>query len=119
MRKTTLWWIIGTMALVGVVCTALAVYAQPPPGAPGAPGGGPGGPGGGGRGMGGLLAAPPVITVANGKVYVVYLGTLFKLNADTLEEEAQVHLQPKWLQQMMGAGGAPGQPPPPPPGAAQ
>jgi hypothetical protein len=69
--------------------------------------------------MGAMMGAPSAITVANGKIYVVFMGTLFKLNADTLEEEAQVRLQPKWMQQMMGPGG-PGGPPgaaPPPPAA--
>ncbi len=119
MRVKTGVWIASVMVLVGLVCTMYVGYAQPPPAAPGAPGGagapggGRGGPGGGrggfGGGMGaGLMASPPAIVVANGKVYVVFLGTLFKLNADTLEVEAQAKLVPQGMEAMFQHMGAPG-----------
>jgi len=121
MRSRTVLWIVSALVLVSVICTAYAVYAQQPPGPPAAPAGGAGA--GGGRpggmrgGMGMMMGGGgggPVMTVANGKVYVIFMGTLFKFNADTLEEEAQVRLQPNWLP----APGAPGAPPAPPAPAA-
>jgi hypothetical protein len=99
---------------LAVVATALGVYAQPGPPAGGAPGGA-----GGGRNFGQMMgmmrmAGGTAIAVSDGAVYVVYMGTLFRFNADTLEEEAQVQLRPQWMQGMGqpgGLGGAPGAPP--------
>jgi hypothetical protein len=54
--------------------------------------------------------APASIAVSGESVYVFYMGTLFKLNADTLEIEAEVQLRPQGMPAMpMGAG--PGAPP--------
>jgi hypothetical protein len=54
----------------------------------------------------------PAIAVADGKVYVVLDGTLYKFNADNLELEAQntfvERMQPPMFQMV---------PPPPPPAA--
>jgi len=116
--------VIGIVAL-GVLATAISVYAQPPAGgAPGgAPGGGFGGPGGGRGGfMGMMMGGGPAIAVAGDSVYVVYMGTLFKFNADTLEEIAQVQLKPEALANLRPpGGGAPGAVAPvgPPGGAPQ
>jgi hypothetical protein len=37
MRGRTVLWIVSALVVASVVCTALAVYAQQPPGAPPAP----------------------------------------------------------------------------------
>lgn len=102
-RKTLLLLVIGIVGLA-VVMTALGVSAQPPAG--GAPGGGPGGPGGGRGDFMGMMrmAGGGAIAVHGESVYVLFMGTLFKLNADTLEIEAQVQLRPQGLPGPMGAG---------------
>ena len=114
MRVRTVVWIAAMVVLVGLISTMFVGYAQPPPAAPGAPagagapGGGRGGPGGRGGFGGGMMGASSAIAVANGKVYVVFMGTLFKLNADTLEVEAQAKLVPQGMEAMFQRMGAPG-----------
>lgn len=113
MRTKTLLVILGTVAVAGLILTSLAVYAQDQPGFQGG-GQRPQGRGGADRGaMMGMMArmgGGTAIAVTGESVYVVYMGTLFKFNADTLEEEAQVRLQPQGMPGMGGAPGAPGAP---------
>jgi hypothetical protein len=69
--------------------------------------------------MGMMMGGGTAIAVSGDSVYVVYMGTLFKFNADTLEEVAQVQLKPAALANLRppGApGGAPGGPAPAPVG---
>jgi hypothetical protein len=109
MQRKTLMSLVAGIVGLAVVATALGVYAQPGPPAAG----GPGGPAGGrnfGQMMGMMrMASGTAIAVNDGAVYVVYMGTLFRFNADTLEEEAQVQLRPQGMPGMgMGQpGGAP------------
>jgi len=105
MKRSTLMLIVAGIVAVGILATAIGVHAQ----APGQPPGG-AGPGAGTFMRAGMMSSP-AIAVAGDCVYVVYMGTLFKFNADTLEEEAQVRLRPQGLPGMPGgAGGAPGAP---------
>jgi len=108
-RRTLMLIVVGIVGLA-MVATAIGVYAQPGPAPGGAPGGGFGGRGGGFMGM---MGGSTAIAVSGDSVYVVFMGTLFKFNADTLEEVAQVRLRPEGMP-MMGPGGAGGAPPAPP-----
>jgi hypothetical protein len=72
--------------------------------------------------MGGMSQGV-AIAVSGESVFVVYMGTLFRFNVDTLEEEAQVRLRPQGMGPGgPGGGGMPGFGAPPgpaaPPGAA-
>jgi hypothetical protein len=119
MRTKTLLLILGTVAVTGLVLTSLAVYAQDQPGFQG---GGQQRPQRGDRaqwmGMMGRMGGGAAIAVAGDYVYVVYMGTLFKVSADTLTVEHQVALQPQGLP-MGGRPGAPGAPGAPAAGAGQ
>jgi hypothetical protein len=125
MRKKTMFAVVGIVVVLGLIITTVAVYAQAQPGGfqgggGGRGGGGPGGGGGSGmmgRMMGMMRGGSAAIAVSGESVYVVYMGTLFKFNADTLEEEGQAKLEVEGMQQMMqqmmnrgGGGGAPGAP---------
>ncbi len=110
MRTRTLLLILGTVAVAGLILTSLAVYAQDQPGFQGG-GQRPQGRGDRGQWMGMMarMGGGTAIAVSGDSVYVIYMGTLFKFNADTLEEEAQVRLQPEGMP-MGGPPMAPGAP---------
>lgn len=84
---------LTVVALVVVVsCLAGAVFAQGgAPAAPGAPGAAPGATRGGMPGMmnpgmmNPMMMTPPVISVTEKYVYVIYAGTLFQFDANTLQ----------------------------------
>ena len=104
MRSKSLLLVFVTLALGALVFAALAVYAQDQPGFQGG-GQWPQRPDRGQMmGMMARMGGGTAIAVAGESVYVVYMGTLFKFNADTLEEEAQVRLRPQGMP-MPGAGG--------------
>jgi hypothetical protein len=95
--------------VAGLVLTSLAAYAQDQPGFQGGGQRPQRGDRGQFMGMMARMGGGAAIAVAGESVYVIYMGTLFKFNADTLEEEAQVRLQPQGLP-MGGRPGAPGAP---------
>ena len=105
-----------SVLLIAVVLLVLALpaFAQPPAG--GQAGGQAGGRGDRGGGMG-MMSAPPVMTMAEGNLYVIFMGQLSMFNAKTLELVKTVPL-PMPQPPMGGPGGPPagGGPPPPPPG---
>lgn len=110
MRTKTLLAILGTVVVAGLILTSLAVYAQDQPGFQGGGQRPQRGDRGQFMGMMARMGGGTAIAVSGESVYVIYMGTLFKFNADTLEEEAQVRLQPEGMPGMGGRPGAPGAP---------
>ncbi len=106
------------MAVVLLVLVALPALAQVP--------GAGGDQGGQGRGageamrarMGMMMSAPPVMVVAEGKIYIIFMGQLSVFDANTLECLKTVPLPMPMMPWGRGGQGAPpaGGPPPAPPG---
>lgn len=90
------------MAVLLMLVLALPAFAQP-------------GAGDGGRGgrMGGTMMQAPAMAIADGNLYIIYMGQLSMFNAKTLELIKTVPLP---MPQPMGGQPGGGAPPPPPPG---
>jgi hypothetical protein len=98
----------SVLLLAVLLMLALAVPAFAQPGA-----GGGDGARGGRMGMGSMMMMQaPTMTIADGNLYIIYMGQLSMFNAKTLELIKTVPLP------MPAMGGQPGggAPPPPPPG---
>jgi hypothetical protein len=100
------------LVVVALLLVTLPVFAQAPAGGQGGQGG-QGGRGGGRMGGmmggGGPMSIPPVMTVTDKFIYVIYLGQLSQIDANTLTVIKTVPLpMPEWLQRMMQGGGQPG-----------
>lgn len=96
--------LLASAVLVIGAVVAVAQPAQPgadpfgqPPAAAGNPQGGPGGPGGRGGGMMGMpmmgMMGSPAIAVAEGFVFVVQGGALYKFDANTLDLVKKVQFE--------------------------
>lgn len=103
----------AAVALLTVLVLSVPVLAQEQPPQP--PGGGmPGMPGPGRPGMPGMMPSmgmmmsqtPVMLVVPDRFLYVIYGGTLFQFDANTLELLKQVQLMPPMM--MPGMGGMPG-----------
>jgi hypothetical protein len=106
---------LSVLFVVLLLMVALPALAQPPAGGGDRPGGDR--PRDGMRGMMGPMQSPPVMMIAEGRVYVIYMGQLSVFDAATLQLVKTVALP---MPQMMGPmGPGPGGPPPGglPPGA--
>ena len=93
------------MAVLLMLVLALPAFAQPGAG---------GGDGGRGRRMGGTMMQAPAMAIADGNLYIIYMGQLSMFNAKTLELIKTVPLP--MPQPPMGGQPGGGAPPPPPPG---